>query len=50
MLGQTLAKVPIFSSLTESELSFLAQRAVPRNYATGQSVFSEGEPWGLIQT
>jgi CRP/FNR family cyclic AMP-dependent transcriptional regulator len=44
ILGQTLAKVQIFSSLTESELSFLAQRAVPRNYVTGQSVFSEGEP------
>jgi hypothetical protein len=42
--GQTLAKVPIFSGLTESELSFLAQRAVPHNYAAGQSVFGEGEP------
>ena len=43
-LGQTLAKVPIFSGLTESELSFLAQRAVTRNYSAGQSVFGEGEP------
>jgi CRP/FNR family transcriptional regulator len=42
--GQTLAKVPIFSELTESELSFLAQRTVPRNYSAGQSVFGEGEP------
>ncbi len=42
--GQALAKVPIFSELTESELSFLAQRAVPRNYSAGQSVFGEGEP------
>jgi CRP/FNR family transcriptional regulator len=42
--GQTLANVPIFSGLTESELSFLAQRAVPRHYATGESVFGEGEP------
>ena len=41
---QTLAKVPIFSGLTESELGFLAQRAVPRNYSAGQSVFGEGEP------
>ena len=40
----TLTKVPIFSGLTESELSFLAQRAVPRHYAAGESVFSEGEP------
>ena len=43
-LGQTLAKVPIFSGLTENELSFLAQHAVPRNYSAGQSVFGEGEP------
>ena len=42
--GQTLAKVPIFSGLTESELSFLAQRAVPHHYSTGESVFGEGEP------
>jgi CRP/FNR family transcriptional regulator len=42
--AQTLAKVPIFSGLTESELSFLAQRAVPHNYSAGQSVFGEGEP------
>src|SRR5580765_227517 len=42
--GQTLAKVPIFSGLTESELSFLALRAVSRNYSAGQSVFGEGEP------
>src|SRR5580765_909198 len=42
--GQTLAKVPIFSGLTESELVFLAERAVPRRYAAGESVFGEGEP------
>ncbi len=42
--GRTLAKVPIFSGLTDSELSFLAQRAVPRHYAPGETVFSEGEP------
>jgi CRP/FNR family cyclic AMP-dependent transcriptional regulator len=41
--GQTLAKVPIFSGLTESELVFLAERAVPRRYAAGESVFDEGE-------
>ena len=43
-VGKTLTKVPIFSGLTEGELSFLAQRAVPRNYSAGQSVFGEGEP------
>jgi CRP/FNR family transcriptional regulator len=42
--GQTLAKVPIFSGLTESELSFLAQRTVPRHYSAGEMVFSEGAP------
>ena len=42
--GRTLAKVPIFAGLTESELSFLAQRAVPRHYAPGEMVFAEGEP------
>ena len=40
---QTLAKVPIFSGLSESELAFLAQRAVPRRYSAGEIVFSEGE-------
>ncbi len=42
--GRTLAKVPVFAGLTESELSFLAQRAVPRHYAPGEVVFAEGEP------
>lgn len=42
--GQTLAKVPIFSGLTENELAFLAQRAVPRRYSAGEIVFGEGEP------
>lgn len=41
---QTLAKALIFSSLAEGELSFLAQRTVPRHYAAGESIFSEGEP------
>ncbi len=42
--GQTLANVPIFSGLTESELGFLAQRAVSRHYSPGEMVFGEGEP------
>jgi len=42
--AETLAKVPIFSGLTESELSFLAQRAVPRRFSSGETVFSAGEP------
>jgi len=42
--GRTLAKVPIFSGLTENELGFLAQRAVPRRYTAGEIVFGESEP------
>jgi CRP/FNR family transcriptional regulator, cyclic AMP receptor protein len=42
--GQTLTKAQIFSGLTESELAFLAQRAVPRHFSAGETVFSEGEP------
>ncbi len=34
----------MFSGLTESELAFLAQGAVPRRFSPGESVFSEGEP------
>ena len=39
-----LAKVAIFSGLTENELAFLSQRALPRKFSAGQSVFGEGEP------
>src|SRR5215469_16487689 len=42
--ARTLAKVPIFSDLSASELSYLTQRAVPRQYAPGEMVFAEGEP------
>jgi CRP-like cAMP-binding protein len=42
--AETLTKVPIFSGLTESELAFLAQRAVSRRYAAGELVFAEGDP------
>ncbi len=42
--GQTLARVPIFSGLSDAELSFLAQRTVARRFAAGESVFGEGEP------
>jgi CRP/FNR family transcriptional regulator len=43
-IKQTLARVPIFSGLEESELNFLVQRAVPRRYSAGEVVFTEGEP------
>jgi signal-transduction protein with cAMP-binding, CBS, and nucleotidyltransferase domain len=40
----TLSKVAIFSGLTESELTYLAQRSVSRQYSPGELVFSEGDP------
>ena len=43
-IGQTLAKVPIFSGLTESELGFLTEHVVSRHYSAGETVFGEGEP------
>lgn len=43
-VGQTLTRVPIFSGLTETELAFLAQRTVPRQFSAGETVFSEGQP------
>ena len=42
--GQTLANASLFSGLTEGELAFLTQRAVPRRYTAGEIVFGEGEP------
>jgi len=41
---ETLARVQIFSGLSNDELSFLAQRAVPRRFSAGETVFSEAEP------
>jgi CRP-like cAMP-binding protein len=41
---RVLVQVPIFSGLTESELSFLAQRAVRRHFSPGETVFGEGQP------
>lgn len=41
--GETLSKVAIFSGLTEAELSFLAQRTVPRRFSAGETVFGEAE-------
>jgi CRP/FNR family cyclic AMP-dependent transcriptional regulator len=43
-VGHTLRRVPIFSGLTETELSFLAQRTVTRQFSAGETVFSEGQP------
>lgn len=42
--SETLARVPIFSGLTEAELAFLAERTAPRRFSVGETVFAEGEP------
>lgn len=41
--ARTLAQVGMFSGLTETELAFLAQRAVARKFSAGEMIFSEGE-------
>ena len=41
---QTLQKVPLFADLSDTEIKFLAQRAVPRQFSPGELIFSEGEP------
>jgi CRP/FNR family cyclic AMP-dependent transcriptional regulator len=42
--ASALKKVPIFADLSERELSFLAERAVPHHAEAGQIIFSEAEP------
>jgi CRP/FNR family transcriptional regulator len=39
-----LKKVSLFADLSEKELSFLAERAVPHHLEGGEWIFSEGEP------
>ncbi|HET9164627.1 MAG TPA: cyclic nucleotide-binding domain-containing protein [Candidatus Angelobacter sp.] len=41
---EILRRVQIFSGLTATELQFLAERAVPRNYSKGELLFTEGDP------
>lgn len=40
---ETLRRVAIFADLSPTELQFLAERSVPRDYAPGELIFSEGE-------
>jgi CRP/FNR family cyclic AMP-dependent transcriptional regulator len=40
---QILAKVPIFAGLAPAEMEFLSQHALSRQYAAGQTIFSEGD-------
>lgn len=42
--AKTLAQVGLFTGLSESEMTFLAQRAVPRRFSAGEIVFGEGDP------
>lgn len=39
-----LSRVPIFAELTPSQLSFVAQRIVVKQYDPGEVVFAEGDP------
>jgi CRP/FNR family cyclic AMP-dependent transcriptional regulator len=39
-----LRRVAIFDELTETELQFLAERAVPRDYHKGEILFTENDP------
>lgn len=40
----TLRRVAIFSELSDAELKFLSERAVARDYQSGEQIFAEGEP------
>lgn len=39
-----MAKAPIFSDLTETELGFLVQRSVAKHFPAGEVIFYEGDP------
>src|SRR5918911_3000277 len=41
--ARLLGQVPLFSSLSERDLTELAQVAVPRTYEAGEAVFREGD-------
>jgi CRP/FNR family transcriptional regulator, cyclic AMP receptor protein len=42
--AEVLRQVPILAGLTETELQFLVERAVPRTYKKGELIFTEGDP------
>ena len=42
--AEVLRRVPIFTDLTETEINFLSQRAVPRDFAPGELLFAEDDP------
>lgn len=43
-LSKVLGCVPMFSMLQPDEMAFLTRRAVPRDFAAGETIFTEGEP------
>ncbi len=43
-LAQVLAKAPLFADLSPNELQLLAARTVRKLFASGELLFSEGEP------
>jgi CRP-like cAMP-binding protein len=38
-----LQRTPLFAELTKEELSYIAERAIPRRFSPGQLIFSEGD-------
>src|SRR3974390_1371890 len=42
--AKALVRTALFSGLSERELKFVVDRVVSRQYASGENVFSEGEP------
>jgi CRP-like cAMP-binding protein len=43
-LVMTLRRLPLFTDLSETELSLIAERVTLKNYEAGVIVFSEGDP------
>ena len=43
-IAETLSQTALFAGLSETEITFLAQRAVPRKFSSGEIVFNEGDP------
>jgi CRP/FNR family cyclic AMP-dependent transcriptional regulator len=41
---RTFRRIALFADLSDTEIDFLARRAVPRRFAAGEMIFSEGEP------
>ena len=48
-LAQVLAKAPLLADLSPNELQLLAARTVRKLFASGELLFSEGEPCNGLQ-